>query len=151
MLHRAYSGQQINLSNSAFCVGSKAAHMADEISSITWISQKQLPFTYFGVPAFNGKMKAVYFEYIVEKIRKRLAGWKAHNLSFGGWITLINSVLCSIPIYTLASSMVPKSVLRCIDKIIANFLLNSQGERCAHWISWESVCYPKEEGVSELI
>lgn len=45
----------------------------------------------WGVPIFNGKMKAVYFEYIIEKIRKRLAGCR---------ITLIKSVLCSIPIYT---------------------------------------------------
>lgn len=56
-------------------------------------------------------MKAVYFEYISEKIRKRLTGWKARILSFGGRITLIKSVLCSIPIYTVASSIIPKSVL----------------------------------------
>lgn len=91
-------------------------------------------------------MKAVYFEYIIKKIRKRLAGWKARILSFGGRITLINYVLCSIPIYTMASNMVPKSVLKCIDKFMANILWNSQGESCAHWVSWESVCSPKEEG-----
>lgn len=82
-------------------------------------------------------MKAVYFEYISEKIRKRLTGWKARILSFGGRITLIKSVLCSIPIYTVASSIIPKSVLWGIDKVMANFVWNSQGERRAHWISWE--------------
>lgn len=91
-------------------------------------------------------MKAVYFEYISEKIRKRLTGWKARILSFGGRITLIKYVLCSIPIYTVASSIIPKSVLWGIEKVMANFVWNSQGERRAHWISWDSVCIPIDEG-----
>lgn len=43
-------------------------------------------------------MKAEYFENIIEKIRLKLAGWKARILTFGSLITLIKSVLSSIPI-----------------------------------------------------
>lgn len=32
------------------------------------------PFNYFGVPIFNGKMKAVFYEHLVEKVRSRLEG-----------------------------------------------------------------------------
>lgn len=37
-------------------------------------------------------------------------------------------------------------MLRGIDKVMANFVWNSQGERRAHWISWDSVCIPIDEG-----
>lgn len=35
-------------------------------------------------------------------IRKRIDGWKARFLSFGGKLTLLKSVLSPIPIHTLA-------------------------------------------------
>lgn len=90
-------------------------------------------------------MKVEYFENIIEKIRLKLARWKAHILTFGSLITLIKSVLSSIPIYTLASSLVPKNVLRRTDRLMANFLWNAQGERRAHWIKWASICTALKE------
>lgn len=90
--------------------------------------------------------KAVFYENLVEKVRSRLEGWIARILSFGGRISLIISVLSSIPIYSLASSLVPKGMLRRVDKLMANFLWNAQGERRAHWVRWSTVCLPMYEG-----
>lgn len=104
------------------------------------------PFNYLGVLNVHGRMKAVYFEPLLDKIRARISGWKARILSFGGRITLIKSVLNSIPIYTLASMMVPKGVLVRIERLMASFLWNAQGERMAHWVNWNSICSPNEEG-----
>lgn len=62
-LIRAYgasSGHEINTHKSAFYVGNNAANRMRAISSITGIKHKQLPFTYLGVPIFNGRMKALY-------------------------------------------------------------------------------------------
>lgn len=64
--YEASSGQKINPHKSAFYVGRRVAPRAGAISSITGFGQKQLPLTCLGVPVFNGKMKAVYFEHIVE-------------------------------------------------------------------------------------
>lgn len=61
-------------------------------------------------------------------------------------IILIKSVLLSILIYSMASSNVPKSMIRWIEKLMANFLWNSRGEARAHWVSWCSICSPIEEG-----
>lgn len=120
--YEASSGQKINPHKSAFYVGSKAANRVRAISAITGFGQKQLPFTYLGFLIFNGKMKALYFEHIIDRLRLKLAGWKARILSFGGRITLIKSVLSSIPIYTMACSLVSKGVLRRIGSHMANFL-----------------------------
>lgn len=55
-------------------------------------------------------------------------------------------MLSSILIYSLASSLVPKGMLRCVDKLMANFLWNAQGERRAHLVRWSTVCLPMDEG-----
>lgn len=86
------------------------------------------PFVYLGVPIFQDRCKAIYFDHLVEKVRRAWAGWKAKALSFGGLATLIKYVLMSFPIYSLASSNVPKSVLRSIERLMANLLWNVKGE-----------------------
>lgn len=69
----------------------------------------------------------VYSEYLVDKVRRVLEGWKARLLSFSGPIKLIKSVLTSIPIYTSASAYVPKGSLKRVERIICNFLWHVQG------------------------
>lgn len=86
------------------------------ISRISGLTRRMFPFTYLGVPIIQGRLKAIYFEHLVEKVRNALEGWKSKVLSFGGRITLLKSVLTSYPIYTLASTAVPKTVLRRLEK-----------------------------------
>lgn len=49
--------------------------------SITLVSQSS-----------KAEIKALYFEHLLDKIRRALEGWKAKILSFGGCITIIKSV-----------------------------------------------------------
>lgn len=35
---------------------------------------------------------------VIENMKKRLSSWKGRHFSIGGWVTLINSVLNSIPL-----------------------------------------------------
>lgn len=67
-------------------------------------------------------------------------------LSFGEQITLIQSVLPSYPIYTLASAAVPKSILMQMERLMAHFLWGVQGEARTHWVNWRSVCTPIADG-----
>lgn len=64
--------------------------------------------------------------------------WKA--------FTLLKSVLTSIPIYTLASAVVPKGIVRRIEHIMAQFLWSVNGENQFHWVSWTMVCLAIDEG-----
>lgn len=71
---------------------------------------------------FIDRPKIIYFEHMVDKVRKAIDGWKARVLLFGGPLTLIKSVLLSFPIYTLASSMVAQTVIRRINRLMAQLL-----------------------------
>lgn len=67
-------------------------------------------------------------------------------LSFGGKATLINSVLQSIPIYTLSAIVPPKCVITELHKIFTNFFWNNKETgRSKHWTTWQNVCLPRGE------
>lgn len=108
-------------------------------------SPSEFPFPLLG-GAYTDRPKIIYFEHLVEKVRKAVEGWKARVLSFGGRITLIKYVLLSFPIYTLASSTAPQTVIRRINTLMAQFLWNVRGEGRTHWVSWDEVCTPTESG-----
>ena len=50
------------------------------------------------------------FDFVIEKIRDKLAGWKARTLSLAGRCTLIQLVTTTIPIHTVQSTMLQRKV-----------------------------------------
>lgn len=72
---------------------------------------------------------------------------KEKHLSFGGHITLINSVLSSLPIYFLSFFKVLKVVVNSLVRIQRNFMWGGLEERRrVAWVCWNKVCRPKELG-----
>lgn len=85
---------------------------------------------------------------IVEKLEKRLQGWKGKLISRGGRAELVNSVLSSIPIYFMNCFKLPKWVVNKIDKVGRLFLWgrNDRDGRGISLINWETTCLPKKWG-----
>ncbi|KHN04091.1 Putative ribonuclease H protein, partial [Glycine soja] len=54
---------------------------------------------YMGFPMLTGRVRNSDFNYILEKINSRLAGWKMKLLNRAGRVTLANSVLTTMPVY----------------------------------------------------
>lgn len=140
------SGQMVNIAKSSFYISPKSVSRIPHIQRITGISPKQFPVIYLGVPIFQGERKMVYFEYLIDKVRRVLEGWKARLQSLSGRLILIKSVLNSIPIYTMASAYVPKGTIKRLEQIIRNFLWDVQGSSRAHWVKRDDICLPMEEG-----
>uniref|UniRef100_A0A0V0HGK6 Putative ovule protein n=1 Tax=Solanum chacoense TaxID=4108 RepID=A0A0V0HGK6_SOLCH len=59
---------------------------------------------------------------VIEKREKKLASWKSQYLSSGGRLTLVNSVLDSLPSYMMSVFPAPASVTERLDAIRRNFL-----------------------------
>jgi len=59
---------------------------------------------YMGFPMLTGRVRNSDFNYILEKINSRLAGRKMKLLNRAGRVTLANSVLTTMPVYTMHSS-----------------------------------------------
>ncbi|GKV25593.1 hypothetical protein SLEP1_g35004 [Rubroshorea leprosula] len=106
-----------------------------------------LPFKYLGTPVGGNHRRIALWQPLVNSFKKKLASWKGRNLSLGGRITLLNSVLSSLPVYLMLAYKIPKGILFSLDKIRRNFLWGGMGERKKiNWVNWEKVCRRKENG-----
>ena len=54
---------------------------------------------------------------IIEKVERRLVGWKRLYLSTGGKVTLIKSTLSNLPIYFLSLFSIPVEVANRIEQL----------------------------------
>ncbi|XP_049414633.1 uncharacterized protein LOC125877356 [Solanum stenotomum] len=147
-LYEAQSCQLINKGKSLFYMFNKTAQaIVQEVEDTTGFMRGSFPLTYLGCPIGHAKKKKVHYSELIKKIQCKLQVWKGRLLSFGGKAVLINHVLQSIPIYLLSVVCPPKCVIHDIHRIFAKFLWNSKEEgRAKHWIAWNDICLPKEEG-----
>ncbi|KAG5627774.1 hypothetical protein H5410_012992 [Solanum commersonii] len=74
---------------------------------------------------------------VIGKCEKKLTPWKQQYLSFGGRLTLINSVFDSIGNVSNVSDPMPASVVKNINKIRRQFLWEGNAERRKfHLVKW---------------
>lgn len=132
------SGQLINKDKSCYIV---------IVLEVTGFKRRNLPVKYLGCSLFTGRKQIDYFNDLLKKFEKKLAGWKAEILSTGGRITLIKHVLQSLSLYNVAALDPPKTVLNRIEGICANFLWGEGDNGFKyHWVGWKKCCYPFQEG-----
>jgi hypothetical protein len=80
------------------------------------------PFKYLGLPLSVKKLPKNTFLELIDKIADKLPGWKSALIHTAGRLTLVKSVLTSIPIHHLIVLQCPKWVIKAIDKIRRGFL-----------------------------
>lgn len=144
--YQNFSGQLVNINKSCFITGNNGNR--DEIvAATTGFVKQDLPLLYLGCPLYTGKKKISLFTPLIRKMESRLASWKGKLLSFGAKLTLIQSCLSAMPLYYLSLIDPPKGVFRALEKIIMRFFWSSNdGEKKCHWLSWNKMCWPIEEG-----
>lgn len=84
---------------------------------------------------------------LLEKVQEKLVGWKANLLSHAGRLTLIKSVLLSLPVYYMLVARVPTRTIKAVTAIIQKFLWGKLDKsRYLSFIGWDKVCLKQEEG-----
>lgn len=79
-------------------------------------------FIYLGMPIGANPRRVQTWKLVIDKIRKRLSSWKQQQLSIGGKICLIKSVLTAIPLYYLSFFKASKKVISIINSLQRNFV-----------------------------
>jgi hypothetical protein len=92
--YQSISGQKINLQKSEMVFSPKL------LQSIKSEFQTHMPIQisdniskYLGFPTQAGRSKNQIFNFIMERVRKKLKGWKEKNLFFSGRGVLIRAVI----------------------------------------------------------
>ena len=81
-----------------------------------------LPMKYLGMPLGTSFKTASIWNPILEKIEKKLSGWKHLYLSKGGRLALLKSTLSSLPTYYLSLFTIPVAVADRLERIQRKFL-----------------------------
>ena len=82
---------------------------------------------------------------MIDKIIKRIAGWKGRLLSYAGCLTLLKACLASIPIYLLSIVKFPRWAIDMINSHMGHFLWNNTEEKHRyHLANWPLVAQRKE-------
>lgn len=123
------------------------------VETVLGCTQTNFSITYLGMPLSVDRPKKEAFLPLIEKVDRKLSGWKSKMISRGGRLQLVHSVLSTIPIYHMSCFRLPKWVIQKIDKIRRSFLWAkpSKGKRGISLTNWEEACISKREGGMGII
>jgi hypothetical protein len=124
---------------------------AQELANILHCKASTFPITYLGLPLSDRKLTRSAYLPLIQQEERRLPGWRAHLLSIGRRLTLLNSVLIAQHVYYMSAFFLPKWVIRKIDQIRRRFLWHGykQHQENKHplcMVSWALVVRSKEIG-----
>ncbi|GKB42147.1 RNA-directed DNA polymerase, eukaryota, reverse transcriptase zinc-binding domain protein [Tanacetum coccineum] len=122
-------------------------HTTDHFASKLGCLILKTPFTYLGSKV-GGSMSRVHaWNEVIDRVKNRLSKWKMKTLSIGGRLTLLKSVLGSIPIFHMSIYRAPLSVLRTLESIRSKFFKGHDiNSNKASWVNWKKVLASKEKG-----
>lgn len=102
---------------------------------------------YLCLPTMRGKSKKVIFTNLQDKLWKKIKGWKKKILSQAGKEVLIKSIAQPIPNYIMSCFKLPISYCSKMETLINKFWWGEgDNSKKIHWIAWETLCKPKNEG-----
>lgn len=106
------------------------------------------PIRYLGLPVCITRVRLVHLQYILDRIRPRLAGWKGRLLPIAGRRVLVRCVLTALPVFALAVLRAPKKLYKEVDKARRRFLWAQDeeltGGKCK--VNWRLVTTPTDRG-----
>ena len=93
-------------------------------------------FTYLGFEVGGSQRKVIFWEGIIEKIRKRLDKWKCNFLSLTRRICLLRFVQSSLPLFYMSFFRMPVTMANTIKRIKRKFLWGwgKEGRKIA-WVA----------------
>ncbi|XP_071688628.1 uncharacterized protein [Rutidosis leptorrhynchoides] len=105
------------------------------------------PFIYLGLPIGARMNRLESWKPVIDKFEKRLADWKARSMSFGCRLTLVKSVLNSLPLYYFSLFRAPPYVLKKLECVRRKFFWGGSGDVSkVSWVKWDDVIRPWADG-----
>ncbi|GKB82705.1 RNA-directed DNA polymerase, eukaryota, reverse transcriptase zinc-binding domain protein [Tanacetum coccineum] len=105
------------------------------------------PFLYLGSYVGGNMHRLQSWDDIINRVRSRLSKWKMQMLSIGGRLTLVKSVLGSMPIFHMSLFKVPSGTLRLLESIRGNFFNGHDfSSKKISWVQWDKVLAHKVNG-----
>jgi hypothetical protein len=99
------------------------------------------------VPIHFEKLTREDLQPLIDKLIKRIAGWRGKMLAYSSRIVLIKTCLTSVLVYLLSFLKFPKWAIKLLESQMGHCLWNSSNERHRyHLASWQHVNIRQEFG-----
>jgi hypothetical protein len=139
-------GLRVNLHKSEIVPVGEVSNL-EEIVAVMGCQLSALPMTYLGLPLGAKLNFTIIWNPVIEKMERRLAGWKRLYLSKGGKLTLFKSTLSNLPTYFLSLFHLPAGVAHRLEKLQRDFLWDGLGDQPKfHLVNWAKICEPIPSG-----
>lgn len=116
------SGLKINLSKSTIIGCNVLEEECLRIAGACGWSVGKLPILYLGAPLGGNPQLALFWESILDKLRKKARSGNSKYISLSGRLVLIKSALCSILLYLMSIFKAPIGIVGQVEKIFRAFL-----------------------------
>ncbi|KAL0401934.1 UNVERIFIED_CONTAM: LINE-1 retrotransposable element O protein [Sesamum latifolium] len=146
MVFAELSGLHVNPQKSHLILSRSASAHRDTLLPILGYQEGHLPLRYLGLPLLASRLSIADCKPILTKIDDRIRGWEGIMLSFAGRVQLIRSVLSSLQVYWAMAFILPKTVIREVEKRLRSFLWKGCTGVGYAMVSWQQVCRPVSEG-----
>jgi hypothetical protein len=116
------SGLKINFIKSKLYGVNIAPSFLAAGSAFLSCQSESIPFKFLGIQVGANPRRRATWKPVVENMEKRMSTWSSRHLSYGGRVTLINSVLSSLPLYFFSFFKAPRCIINQLVKIQRKFL-----------------------------
>lgn len=140
-------GLKVNLTKSKIYISPNVSQQTHNslCQVIGFISTPNLG-KYLGFPLKQPGSTGHDFDFIIDRVKSKLAGWKANLLSMAGRIVLTTVVSIAILACIMQGTILRCRVHNSLDKINKNFLWGTAEEKKKiHLVNWRMVTKHKEE------
>lgn len=149
-IYRSISGSKINYRKCSIYGWNCSTKELSDIARLLEMdgNRNWESFKYLGIPIFKSKPKVAHWLPLLDKIKNRIQAWGASWLNNAGKVTLMKSVLISMPLYQNSILLAPKSFLSKLDSLLRRFLWEggNNNDRRIHLVNWEILKRPLLEG-----
>ncbi|KAL2234700.1 UNVERIFIED_CONTAM: hypothetical protein Sindi_1202200, partial [Sesamum indicum] len=110
------------------------------------ISERAVTDDILGTPAPLVSIIITDCQPLLSNIDQCIKGWESLALSYAGRIQIIKSILMALSVYWASAFLLPKGVIREIEKRLREFLWKGGTNRGYAKVAWRDVCKPLSKG-----
>lgn len=143
------SGQAVNYQKSRiFFSANVRLDKQTEIKSMLGVNNELGDSKYLGLPSLIGRAKKSVFNFIKERVWKKVQDWNHKSLSKAGKTVMIKNVAQSIPTYSMSCFLIPKSLCTEMERLMNGYWWGSgeNNTKGIRWFGWNRMARDRDKG-----
>jgi hypothetical protein len=141
------TGLRVNFAKSCMVPLNMSPQKAELLAGVMGYNIQGNPFTYLGLPMGTAKSKVVHFAPLMNRVERQLTS-TCSLLTQAGKLQLVNSVLSSLPTYSMCSVAILVAVLENVDRARRHGMWRNSDSNAKSkpLVAWRKCTRPKRKG-----